>query len=92
MSEYISIETEVTDNPDVMLIQTNVRLTEDGREVYPDIASGEEGSPLAQALFCIDGIKALTITANTLTVTRNDSVEWFILIDEVNSALKDFFL
>ncbi|MBN1965452.1 MAG: NifU N-terminal domain-containing protein [Anaerolineae bacterium] len=91
MPEYIMIETEATDDPDVLLIQTNLRLSEQPED-YDDPASGEAGSPLAQTLFAIEGITALSLDEDTLLVTRAPETEWFILIDEINAALKDFFL
>ncbi len=92
MSEYITINTEQTDDPDVLRIETNQQLTIDPIEVYPDMTSGEEGSPLAQTLFAIDGIKALTLKDKTMLVTREPGIEWFVLINEISAALKDFFL
>lgn len=92
MSEYITIETETTDDPDVLVIMTNQQLTMEDKEVYPHAASGEEGSPLAQVLFAIEGVAALTIEGQNLVVRRNPDAEWFVLIDEISAALKDFFL
>lgn len=92
MSEYITIDTEPTDDPDVLIVETNQSLAPEGREDYPDAASGEEGSPLAQALFTIEGIAALTLEGTTLIVRRAPEAEWFALMDEISAALKDFFL
>ena len=92
MSEYITIETESTDDPDELLIMTNQPLALEGIEVYPDAASGDEGSPLAQALFALEGILALTIDDHDLIVRRDPETPWFALIDAIQSALKDFFL
>jgi hypothetical protein len=92
MSEYISLETEQTDKPNVVIIHTNLNLAPDGPEVYPNLESGEEGSPLAQTLFIIDGILALTIQDGDLIITHEPELELFVLVDEVDAALKDFFL
>lgn len=92
MSEYITIDVEPTENPQVVIIHTNQNLAPAGDEHYPDPASGETGSPLAQALFAVDGIIALTITGNDLIVSHHPDVELFALIDEIDTALKDFFL
>ncbi len=92
MSEYTSINTEATDDPDVLIILTNQQLTLEDEEVYLDASFGEEGSPLAQALFAIEGLDALTIEGKDLIVKRNPAVAWHILVDEISAALKDFFL
>ena len=92
MTEYISINMEPTDVPDVILIQTNLKLAPEGKEVYPDRTSGEEGSPLAQTIFNVASILALTIDGSTMTIHHNGQIEVFQLVDEVQTALTDFFL
>ncbi len=92
MSEYVTVEARPTEHPDVLEIVTNQTLTEDGEEVYDTPGAGDEGSPLAQTLFGVDGIRALTITENTLVVTRDPDAPWEDIVDEVRDALRDFFL
>lgn len=94
MPEYMRITPEYDDDdPDVVHLETNLALRiEDEDEHYATPAEGEEGSPLAQTLFLIDGIAALTITEDTLIVTRSSDFEWHVLIDEISSAVKDFYL
>jgi hypothetical protein len=92
MSEYVTVESRPTDNPDVLEILTNQTLAEGETEVYNTPEAGDEGSPLAQTLFGVDGIRALTITETTLLITRDPDVTWEDIIDEVRDALRDFFL
>lgn len=93
MSEYFKIETEFTDNPDIIEIITSETLTDLDEEIYKNPAQGETGSPIAQALFYgVDGIQALTIEDDTLIVTRDPKVPWEVLVDEVRDVLRDFFL
>lgn len=92
MSEYISLEAEPTGQPSTVLIRTNLMLAPDGLEVYADLEAGEEGSPLAQTLFAIDGVLALTIDGSDLLIRHEDDLQLFVLVDEVDAALKDFFL
>ena len=92
MSEYVTVESEATDNPDVMEIITNQHLT-DATEVYADNDAGNVGSPIAQMLFNgVPGIVALTITSDSLLITRDPAHTWEVIIDEVRDALRDFFL
>lgn len=93
MSEYIDLQPEPTDDPDVMLVVTNQRLTPDGsREQYESPEAGEEGSALAQAIFEVPGIAALTLDAGEMLITRQPEVEWHDLIEEITFVIKDFFL
>jgi len=92
MSEYIEIEIETTNDPAVMLFYTNMRLAEEGVELYDSLEDMEEGSAVAQALASIEGIVKIKIGDHTLTVTSDLSVPWHILVGEISAAMKDFFL
>ncbi len=92
MGEYVDIRAEPTGDPGVMRLITNLPLTLGGREVYATPAAGDEGSPLAQALFGVPGLAALTLDRSELLVTRGPGVEWHDLLEDVTDALRDFFL
>jgi hypothetical protein len=93
MTEYVDLHPEPTDDPDVMVLLTNLSLTPGGEaEVYHSPDEGEEGSPLAQTLFAVPGLAALTLDGGELTITREPDVEWHDLIEDVSDALRDFFL
>lgn len=92
MSEYIAVEVETGDDPDVVRLITNLKLAPDGPESYASRADGDEGSPLAQFIFGIDGLDSLDILDNVLVVRRHPDVEWHDLVDEITAALKEFFL
>ena len=94
MPEYIRITPEYdSDDPDVVHLVTNLTLHQGASdEVYASAEEGDIGSPLAQLLFQIEGIQALTITEDTFIITRYPDAEWHILIDEISTAVKDFYL
>lgn len=92
MSEYITVNVENTDDPDRVRLITNQSLAPDAPEHYSNRVEGEQGSPLAQALFSIEGLAALDIDNTILLVQRDPSVDWPILVDEITTTLKDFFL
>ena len=92
MSEYITVNVQIGDDPDQVRLVTNLNLAPDGPESYASRDEGDSGSPLAQALFGIDGLAVLDIDGSTLTVWRDPDVEWHTLIDAITAALKDFFL
>jgi hypothetical protein len=93
VTEYIDIRAEPTDDPDIMCLIANVDLSlEDDPEVYLTPEEGEEGSPVAQTLFMLPGLAALTIDGREMLLTRMAGVEWYDLIEDVRDALRDFFL
>ena len=93
MPEYVTIEVEYTDNPNVADLFINQTLTLEDEEVYKSPEQGEIGSPIAQMLFiAVDGIARLTITEDCLTITREPDVPWESIIDEVRDALRDWYL
>ena len=94
MPEYIRITPEYDPDDDlVAALVTNLNLAYDGEEeYYANAAEGEEGSPLAQLMFLIDGVEQLTITEDSLIIRRRPDVDWYVLIDEISTAIKDFYL
>ncbi len=93
MSEYVTVETFATDDPNVLELVTNMPLTAEGEENYASFDEGDEGTPIAQMLFNgVRGLRALTITEHTLRITRDPDITWEELVDEVRDALRDFFL
>ncbi|WP_420627214.1 NifU N-terminal domain-containing protein [Candidatus Leptofilum sp.] len=92
MSEYIEIETEISDDDSTLTVYTNLRLNEGEVEQYHSNNELEEGSPVAQALAVIEGITYLQIEDGDLTVQRDLDTPWHIIISDISAALKDFFL
>lgn len=93
MSEYVTVEIEPTGDLDVIELVTNQTLTRTGPEVYADYDAGSVGSPIAQMLFeGVPGIRALTITTDSLLITRDPDFTWEEIVDDVRDALRDFFL
>ena len=92
MSEYIEIETEMSDDGEEILIYTNLALTEGGVEEYDSVAEMEEGSPVAQALAVVAGIGRLRMEENELIVIPEPGADWHIIVEDISAALKDFFL
>ncbi len=92
MSEYIEIETELSDDEAAMRLYTNLPLAEEGVETYASLEEMEEGSPVAQALSVVEGIETLVINGCNLTVTRNPDADWYAIVADISAALKEFFL
>ncbi|MCB8979030.1 MAG: NifU N-terminal domain-containing protein [Ardenticatenaceae bacterium] len=92
MSEYIEIETELSDDGRILTVTTNLRLNEGDVEQYNTPDEMEEGTPVAQALAVIEGIRTLQIEGSDLTLQRDPDTPWHIIISDISAALKDFFL
>jgi hypothetical protein len=92
MSEYMEIETELSDDGRHLLIYSNLKLAEGDPESYASITEMEVGSPVAQALAMVVGIETLRIDGRDLTITRTPDSDWHIIVAEVSAALKEFFL
>ena len=92
MSEYIEIVEEPTDDPDIMIFQTNLTLAEDAPEAYDSVEAMEVGSPVAQALSVIEDIDAAWLDDDTLTIRRQPDAGWYAIVADVSAVLKDFFL
>lgn len=94
MSEYIEIEAEATDDPQRMRLWTNVSLAGEaqGVEEYASPAEMEEGSPLAQTLAFVEGIRRLRIEGQTMIIERDEDAAWHVIIADVSAAVRDFFL
>ena len=93
MSEYVTIEVEYGDDPNVVELYVNQTLTELDVERYLNPNEGDLGSPIAQLLFAaVDGITMLTIECDRLTIRRAPDQPWEAIIDETRDALRDWFL
>jgi hypothetical protein len=92
MSEYIEIDVEESDDSNVIVLVTNLRLAEDGPEQYEGAAEMEEGSALAQFLSPIAGIVRLKIEDDQLEIVRAPETAWHSIIEDISAAIKEFFL
>jgi Mg2+/citrate symporter len=92
MSEYIEIETEMSDDGATMYFHTNLQLAQEGVEEYESAEAMEVGSPVAQMLSPIEGIVYLRLEGKDMTVTRDPEAAWHIIVADVSAALEDFFL
>ena len=92
MSEYIEIETEPSDDLELMYFYTNLRLTDQTVESYESVEAMEEGSAVANALAVVEGIETLKIEAGDLIVSKHPDAEWHAIVLDITAVIKDFFL
>lgn len=80
----VEVYAESTPNPTVMKFVTNKLLTSQNIEVLHLEDAAEV--PLANALFDFSFVSQVFISENYISITKNDSIEWF----EITTALRGF--
>ncbi|MEO5668987.1 MAG: NifU family protein [Bdellovibrionota bacterium] len=88
-SEY-SVELEFTPNPNTLKYTTNVAFLLAGAQNYKDIEAARGKSPLAEKLMSLDGVGAIMVGKNFVTVTLNDQERLTELNDEIIETIKTF--
>ena len=84
------IQTEATANP------ARIRFLP-GRAVLPSgtaqfaAAEGADGSPLARALFELDGVSGVALDPTSITLAKADGTEWAELMPAALVAIMDHF-
>lgn len=85
------IQTESTPNPRTLkFLPGRDVLGSGGREfAAPEAAAA---SPLAQALFAVEGVARVYLGGDFVTITKNDAIEWPHLKPHVLAAIMDHFM
>jgi len=85
------IQTFDTPNPNSMKFVPGCDVLGTGTYDFPDWRNAHN-SPLAKRLFGIQGVKAVFLGPDFLTVTRSsEEVEWKVLKPEIYEVIMDFF-
>lgn len=97
MSEATKIPTEVyaemTPNPSTMKFVTNRLLIEGGKQVeYTSQKETMGSSTLAQELFNFPFIKGIFISGNYVTVMKDDSLDWDMIIMQLREYMRDWLM
>jgi Fe-S cluster biogenesis protein NfuA len=93
----VFIQTENTPNPESIKFvptDTTVVETEDGTGYYVTKTSSLDDilkSPLCTQLFKLDGVKAVYLGADFVTITKYAEAKWQLMRPEIFSCLMDFF-
>ena len=85
------IQTEATPNPLTLKFSPGVTVMSSGTAF---LTSGEDAkiSPLADALFAIDGISAVFLGNDFITVTKTDTGTWDTLKPAILTTIMDHFV
>jgi Fe-S cluster biogenesis protein NfuA len=84
------IETEVTPNPDTLKFLPGKVLMESGTANFPNVETSEN-SPLAQAMFALDGVNGVFVGYDFVTITKATEMDWETVKPLVLAALMQFF-
>lgn len=85
------IQTEETPNPATLKFLPGRPVTGKGPVDFPS-ADTAARSPLAQALFQVEGVSGVFLGADFVTVTKGAGVDWNTLKPRVLGAVMDHFL
>lgn len=89
MNAPISIYTEMTPNPVTMkFVLTFLLIDEEGKSIEFRTKEKAAISPLATKIFELPYVKGIFITSNFITVTKDESLEWFEVIPEIKELIK----
>jgi Fe-S cluster biogenesis protein NfuA len=89
MNAPISIYTEMTPNPVTMkFVLTFLLIDEEGKSIEFRTKEKAAISPLATKIFELPYVKGVFITSNFITVTKDESLEWFEVIPEIKELIK----
>ena len=84
------IETEKTPNPSTLKFLPGRDVLGSGARDFTD-AEAAGASPLAQALFGVDGVERVYLGGDFLTVTKAEAIEWPHLKPHVLAAIMDHY-
>ena len=83
------IYAEMTPNPVAMkFVLNSLLMKEAGKSVEFCTHKQAEASPLAKKLFAFPYVKGVFIAANFVTVTRDESIEWYEVIPELKELIR----
>ncbi|GER51224.1 NFU1 iron-sulfur cluster scaffold homolog [Striga asiatica] len=86
----IFIQTQSTPNPASLMFFPGKPIMENGSADFPNARSAMS-SPLAKALFGIDGVTRVFFGSDFITVTKSDENSWDLLKPHIFAAIMDFF-
>jgi len=83
----LQITVQSTPNPNAAKFSLDRELPVGGRSYFD--AESARGDQLAERLFAIEGVRALLLVDNFITVTKADEEEWPDLVDRIESVIRE---
>ena len=85
------IQTEATPNPATLKFIPGVTVLASGTADFRTLESARDKSPLAEALFAVDGVDAVFLGSDFVSVSKADLVEWPVLKPAILGAIMEHF-
>ena len=85
----ITLYAEMTPNPDVMKFVAN-RILNPGAPLDFSSSDLTDGSPLAEKLLNFPFIENVFISNNYVSVTKNDKIDWDMVVLETREFIRDY--
>lgn len=84
----VNIQLEWTPNPNTLKYVVDQPLIPSGAVAFRDRQSAEGKSPLAQKLFRIEGVTAVMLGTNFVTISKGEEGDWDAMNEAVMAALE----
>ena len=87
------IQTEDTPNPSTLKFMPGQTVLHDGLSVV-DYKKGSDTStsPLAKRLLQMDGVEGVFLGGDFLSITKNDSFDWYVLKPSILGVIMEHFI
>ncbi|MFT6583718.1 MAG: NifU family protein [Alphaproteobacteria bacterium] len=85
------IQTEQTPNPATLKFLPGETVLAQGTADFTDAAVAAERSPLAGALFSVDGVAAVFFGADFITITKTPEMDWYVLKPSILGVIMEHF-
>lgn len=83
----LKIRVEGTPNPNAAKFVLDRVILEEGGRSYFDNRDAED-DPLAKRLFAIDGVRAIFMVEDFITITKSDEANWSEIVEDVECAIR----
>lgn len=85
------IQTEETPNPVTLKFLPGRTVLDSGTADFPNEESARGRSPLAEALFAVDGVRGVFLGHDFVTVTKDGETDWPVLKPTVLGTIMEHF-
>jgi Fe-S cluster biogenesis protein NfuA len=85
------IQTEETPNPATLKFLPGRDVLGTGTADFTDAADAATRSPLAERLFAVEGVTRVFLAADFITVTKDDSRDWYVMKPGILGAVMEHF-
>ncbi|MDX1348736.1 MAG: NifU family protein [Putridiphycobacter sp.] len=91
MQVPVTLYAEMTPNPATMKFVANKHIVlSDNNVVFDSVEQAKGYSPLAEALFNFPFVEAVFMSANFITVTKTDNIDWDFIVMELRDFIREW--